>query len=91
MDGVCIPAGYVSNAPLSTTSTWNGRTFASMGLVPGAYVWTWGSGGTADSFTLQIGAPAAPVPTMTEWAMILMSLMLAGGAALYIQRRHMTI
>lgn len=30
----------------------------------------------------------APVPTLSEWAMILFGLMLAGGAALYIQRRH---
>lgn len=31
----------------------------------------------------------APVPTMSEWAMILLGLMLAGGAAVYIQRRQM--
>lgn len=30
----------------------------------------------------------APVPTMTEWAMILFCMILAGGAALYIQRRR---
>lgn len=34
-------------------------------------------------------APAAPVPTLSEWAMILLGLMLAGGAALYLQRRQM--
>lgn len=33
---------------------------------------------------------AAPVPTLSEWAMILFGLVLAGGAALYIQRRQMT-
>ena len=39
--------------------------------------------------TLVAAAPApAPVPTMSEWAMILFGLMLAGGAALYIQRRQ---
>lgn len=48
-------SGYVSGTPLSSTSTWNGATFASLGLTPGRYVWTWGSGGTADSFTLLIG------------------------------------
>ena len=31
----------------------------------------------------------APVPTMTEWAMILLGLTLAGGAVLYIQRRRL--
>ncbi len=38
------------------------------------------------------GPPApAPVPTMTEWAMILFGTILAGGAALYIQRRRQFI
>ena len=32
--------------------------------------------------------PPAVVPTMTEWAMILFALMLAGGAAVTIQRRR---
>lgn len=32
--------------------------------------------------------PPAPVPTMSEWAMIILGTMLAGGAALYIQRRR---
>ncbi|WP_298159490.1 IPTL-CTERM sorting domain-containing protein [Brevundimonas sp.] len=32
----------------------------------------------------------APVPTLSEWAMILFGLLLAGGAALYIQRRQLT-
>ncbi|WP_428151500.1 IPTL-CTERM sorting domain-containing protein [Brevundimonas sp.] len=36
-------------------------------------------------------APAAPVPTLSEWAMILFGTLLAGGAALYIQRRQMAI
>ena len=35
-------------------------------------------------------AGPAPVPTLSEWAMILFGLALAGGAALYIQRRRMT-
>ncbi len=32
--------------------------------------------------------PPIPVPTMNEWAMVLLGLMLAGGAALHLQRRH---
>lgn len=32
-----------------------------------------------------------PVPTLSEWAMILFGTLLAGGAALYIQRRQMTV
>ena len=38
----------------------------------------------ADDFTYFV---PAPVPTMTEWAMILFGTILAGSAALYIQRR----
>lgn len=34
--------------------------------------------------------PVAAVPTLTEWAMILFGTILAGGAALYIQRRRLT-
>lgn len=33
-------------------------------------------------------APPAPVPTLSEWAMILLGVALAGGAALTIQRRR---
>ncbi len=33
----------------------------------------------------------APVPTMTEWMMILFGTMLAGGAAIYLQRRRMMV
>lgn len=40
----------------------------------------------ADDFTYGV---VAPVPTMSEWAMILFGTILAGGAALYIQRRRM--
>ena len=32
----------------------------------------------------------APIPTLSEWAMIALSLTLAGGAVLYIQRRRQT-
>lgn len=39
-------------------------------------------------FTATEVAPA-PVPTLSEWAMILFGLALAGGAALYIQRRQL--
>lgn len=33
-------------------------------------------------------APPAPIPTMTEWAMIAFGAILAGGGALYLQRRR---
>ena len=49
-----VPAGYVSGNPLSDTSTYNNATVAGLGLTPGTYTWTWGTGIHADSFELQI-------------------------------------
>jgi hypothetical protein len=71
LDGLLLPQGYVSGDPLSDTATYPGATFASLGVTPGTYVWTWGSGADADSFTLQIGPAAAPEPS---------SLLLLAGA-----------
>ena len=73
---VAVPQDYVSGASLGTsTATWSGATITSLGLTPGAYVWTWGEGATADSFTLDIianGVPGAPEPA--TWAMMLLGL-----------------
>jgi hypothetical protein len=74
---VAVPLGYVSGASLGTsTATWSGASLASLGLTPGSYVWTWGSGAMADSFTLDItsggGIPAAPEPG--TWTMMLLGL-----------------
>ena len=76
---VAVPLGYVSGASLGTsTATWSGATIMSLGLTPGSYVWTWGDGPTADTFTLDIvaggvtGVPAAPEPA--TWAMMLLGL-----------------
>ena len=49
-----VPSGYLSGNPLSDTSTYNNATFASLGITPGTYTWTWGTGIHADSFELQI-------------------------------------
>ena len=48
-----VPHGYVSGVALSSSATWNNATFASLGVTPGTYVWTWGTGAN-QNFTLQI-------------------------------------
>ena len=56
-----VPLGYVSGSALSSSMEFAGQTFASIGLSPGTYAWTWGAGINADSFTVEIG-PAVPEP-----------------------------
>jgi len=56
-----VPSSYVSGSALAGTATFSGA-LADVGATPGTYVWTWGSGATADSLTLQVGA-AAPEPS----------------------------
>jgi hypothetical protein len=66
---IYVPAGYVSGGALSDNATYDSATFASLGIMPGVYVWTWGSGPDADSFTLVIGT-AGVVPESSTWAML---------------------
>ena len=44
--------------------------------------------GAGSSLTTAAAAPPATVPTLSEWAMILFGVILAGGAALHVQRRQ---
>lgn len=81
-----VPEGYVSGTTLQGSISFNsGTTFASLGMTPGTYVWTWGSGANADSLTLRFDATAAPVPEPS-------SLVVAGVAGIalvgYAARRR---
>jgi hypothetical protein len=40
--------------------TFNNATLASLGVTPGTYVWSWGTGLANQNFTLQIGAAGVP-------------------------------
>jgi hypothetical protein len=74
-----VPVGYVSGDPLSNSSVYLNSTFASLGLTPGAYVYSWGTDEHADTFTIVIGAP---VPELSTWALGLIGFAGLGYAAL---------
>lgn len=78
---VFAPAGYVSGAALTSSATWTATSLASLGLTPGTYLWTWGTGPTADSFTVHIGIPPpASIPTLSEWGLLVLAVLMAGWA-----------
>ena len=57
---IFLPTTYVSNAALSDSMTFNNQTLASLGVTPGTYVWTWGTGLPNQNFTLIIGRAGVP-------------------------------
>lgn len=72
-----VPDGYVSNAPLSGMMTFNGASFASLGIDQGSYVWTILSGDT-------ITVNAVPEPS----SIALLSVIGVGAAFQLIRRRR---
>lgn len=75
-----VPAGYTSGTPLGvSTSTYDGVTFSFLGVTPGSYKWSWGTGAN-QNFTLQIGATAVPDGGSTIGLLVLgAAFCLAGG------------
>jgi hypothetical protein len=49
-----VPSGYVSNTVISGNATYNNTTISGMGLTPGTYTWSWGSGANASSIVMTI-------------------------------------
>jgi hypothetical protein len=58
---VTVPQGYVSGTDLGTsTTTYANQSFSGLGINPGTYTYTWGTGPTADSLTVQVGPTPEP-------------------------------
>jgi hypothetical protein len=71
---LAVPAGYISGNPLSASDIYSGQTFSSLGVTPGTYIWSWGTGVHADSFTLI----AVPDSGSTLGLLVVSSLALFG-------------
>jgi hypothetical protein len=84
---VLAPSGYANNSPLSSSATWNNATFSSLGVIPGTYEWTWGTGAN-QNFTLQIGptSPATVPDAGSTWTLLLLGLMVALGVKSFARR-----
>jgi hypothetical protein len=77
-----VPLDYVSGSALSDTSTYDNQTFSTLGVTPGRYEWTWGSG-INQNFTLVIGTPEP-----STWAMMLVGFAGLGFAGYRKSRRR---
>jgi len=71
---------YHSGSALSATDTWDNTTLADLGLDPGVYTYSWGSGADADTLQVRIGGAIGGVPEASTWAMMLGGFGLIGGA-----------
>jgi len=94
-DGIGVDLGYTTGAALNGASTWNSKTFATLFLNPGTYVWNYGPNNS--TFTVQIGpvggtsgggttGGGGAVPEPGEWAA--MGILGAGLTGLVIRKRR---
>jgi len=63
--GLRLKFGYTSGAALSGSMTFNSKTFTTLGVTPGSYVYEIkdGSNNLVDTITMNIGAGAVPEPS----------------------------
>lgn len=79
---LAVPPAYISGNPLSSSAVWLNQSFANMGITTGTYVWTWGAGDYADSFTVEIA-----VPEPSTWVMMLVGFAGLGIMGYWAARR----
>ncbi len=80
-----VPWGYVSGSPLVSSAVFDNVDLSQLGVDPGTYVWSWGSGDDADTFTLNIIDPNPPTAVPAPPALALFGVGLVG---LFASRRR---
>jgi len=76
MDLLALPVGYTSGDAIAGTMSFANASYTSLGVTPGSYVWSWGEGASADSFTLNITAVPEPAtlallgPLVAGWGLL---------------------
>jgi hypothetical protein len=53
-----VPHGYTSGSPISSTQTFTGASFSSLGLTQGTYTYVW----STDSLNVVVGSGGSPTP-----------------------------
>jgi PEP-CTERM motif len=79
---IVVPAGYISGSSLAGSMTLDNRTIAGLGMIPGTYTWTWGSGAVADSLTVNIAS--VPEPS----TLVLAGAALLAGFGMWVRGRN---
>jgi hypothetical protein len=89
LSSLFVPSDYVSGSPGSSTDTWNSMTLADLGVTAGTYVWKWGVGVHADSFTLYAGVtpPGTLVPEPASLTLLSAALAALGLCRLRVSKR----
>ncbi|HEY7873033.1 MAG TPA: hypothetical protein VIC31_09980 [Rudaea sp.] len=86
------PTGWSSATAMTASMTFANASFASAGITPGTYVYTFSNGATTDTLTINVTLPPppAPTPTLSAWgSMVLLALITLIGGRRYWNSRKM--